>query len=108
LLHSSFTLRLRNNLACVLNYNLVGLKRSHSSYAITTILSVQDFNTIVVSIAFGALFQLGKWSITALFWGKLAVCAVTLIGHDPVVAVFPTAIFYLAVTGRRVLLVLFP
>lgn len=94
--HPSIALLLRDDLTCILNNDLMWIKTSHGTDAITTILRLNNLNTIVVPVALGTDLQFRKSAIGAKFWADETVGFITFIKHEAVLAILAATIFNIA------------
>jgi len=66
---------------------------SHSSYSVASVFCLHDLYAIVVSVAFGASFQLRKCAIGAVLRANEAIGTITFIQHKAVLTTLSTTFF---------------
>ena len=101
LIHTTVTLVFSDDLACILDDDLVGFKAAIASNTISSISSLDDFNAdSVLSASFASLLESCKSPVGAVFAASAAVCIITLVEHASVLAVLIATTFRRADTLR--------
>jgi hypothetical protein len=99
-IHTSITFIFCDDLSCVLYNDLVGLKAAVCAHSIATVCSLDDFDSYPILAALGAsILKVLECTIRTVLAAKGAVSIITLIKHDPVLAVITTAAGYRANTA---------
>lgn len=100
--HATIALVFGDDLASVLNDDLIWIKASIASYTVASISGLYNFNPYsVLSAALAALLQIGKSAVLAMSATSSAIAIVTLIKHDSVLAINITSIVWRADTLGR-------
>ena len=100
--HAPLALCLCDNLARILNDNLVRLKAPIAAHAIPTVLSLNDLDANVeLAACFAALAETAEAAVPAEFFRKLAIRVVTFVEHEAVLAIFVATSLTRAGAGRH-------
>jgi len=65
LLHAPFAFGLCDDLAGVLNDDLVRIEHSHRAYTVPTVNGVEHLHTVIVAVAFCTSLELGEGTVRA-------------------------------------------
>lgn len=105
LIHSTFTLLIGNDLACVLHNDLVGFKAAVATHTISSVFGLEDLNTYAVTTSLlGSFCEHLESSVLAELFADVAVCLITLVQHDPILAVLCASVFRRTYTlGSKIL-----
>jgi len=100
-IHPMVTLILSDDLARVLDYDLVGFKCSVCSDAVTPVNCLHHFNTnVVFPTLFASLFQISEGAVRAMLCTNIAVRAITFVQHESIKTMFITAVLLFADAQR--------
>ena len=87
--HPPLALCLRDNLARILDDNLIRLKAPIATHPIATVLSLNDLDANVeLAACFTALTETAKATVAAEFFGEFAIRIITFVEHEAVLAIF--------------------
>ena len=88
LIHASITFIFCNNLASILDDDLMRVKAAVASYAVAAISSLDDFDTNpVLATALPAFLQISEGAIGAMTLTGCAIVVITFVEHDSVLAI---------------------
>lgn len=101
LVHTVITFLLCDDLARILDDDLIWLERTIRSNSIAAIERFADLDTnSVLASCFGPLAELLESTICAIFRSNVAITAVTFVEHDAIQTIFIAAAIGLANTLR--------
>jgi len=119
-IHTSISLLLGDDLACIFHNDLARLERSHSPNTVPAVFRSRDLNAFTPHVGlfldwmagkvstFFPPFQFSKAAIFAKFNSEITVAGIALVSHSTIEAIFPATVFIVTLAFIPLLLILAP
>lgn len=105
LIHSTFALLISDDLARVLHDDLVGFKAAVATHTVASVFRFEDLNAYAVTTSLlGSFCEHLESPVLAKLSADVAVGLITLVQHDPILAILCASVFRRTYTlGSKIL-----